>query len=202
MPDLDGPITAAAASCEDRPVMHAPDRVQDPAARLQHALDLAYHYLSRRDRTVLEVRRHLESKRVEPATIEAALGELSGQRYLDDVRYATVFAEDRRNLDGWGVERIERKLVAAGVPGEVVLEVLGERTQEEELDAALQILRRKLREPPEDEREREQALGLLVRRGYELDLAYSAVRAFERRVEAQRRTRTRAAAGAVPASPA
>ncbi len=160
--------------------MHAPDRVQDPAARLQHALDLAYRYLSRRDRTVLEVRRHLESKRVEPATIEAALGELSGQRYLDDVRYATVFAEDRRNLDGWGVGRIERKLVAAGVPGEVVLEVLGERTQEEELDAALQILRRKLREPPEDERGRERALALLVRRGYELDLAYSAVRAFER----------------------
>ena len=30
--------------------------------RLQHALDLAYRYLGRRDRTVLEVRRHLEGK--------------------------------------------------------------------------------------------------------------------------------------------
>ena len=162
------------------PLMPAPDRVQDPAARLQHALDLSYRYLSRRDRTVLEVRRHLESKRVEPATIEAALRELADQRYLDDLRYATVFAEDRRNLDGWGVERIERKLVAVGVPGEIVGEVLAERSQEEELDAAVGILQRKLREPPADERGREKALGLLVRRGYELDLAYSAVRAFER----------------------
>jgi regulatory protein len=160
--------------------MAAPDRVQDPATRLQHALDLSYHYLGRRDRTVLEVRRHLESKRVEPETIVAALRELADQRYLDDLRYATVFAEDRRNLDGWGVERIERKLIAVGVPGEIVSEVLGERTQEAELDAALEILRRRLREPPEDERGREKALGLLLRRGYELDLAYSAVRAFER----------------------
>ncbi len=34
--------------------------------------------------------------------------------------------------------------------------------------------------PPADQRERERALGLLVRRGYELELAYDAVRAFER----------------------
>ncbi|HVP01548.1 MAG TPA: regulatory protein RecX [Solirubrobacteraceae bacterium] len=159
--------------------MGAPDRVQDPAARLQHALDLAYHYVARHERTVLEVRRHLERKRVEPATIEAALGELIEQRYLDDVRYARVFTEDRRNLDGWGTERIERRLRAAGVPCEVVLEVLGERSHEDELSQALEILRRKLREPPADERARERALGLLVRRGYELDLAYSAVRQFE-----------------------
>jgi len=160
--------------------MRAPDRVQDPAARLQHALDLAYRYLSRRDRTVLEVRRHLESKRVEPDTIDAALRELADQRYLDDLRYATTFAEDRRNLDGWGVERIERKLVAVGVPGDIIVRVLGERSQEDELQAAVGILQRRLREPPADERGREKALGLLVRRGYELDLAYSAVRAFER----------------------
>ena len=32
----------------------------DPALRLQHALDLAFRYLGRRDRTVLEVRRYLD----------------------------------------------------------------------------------------------------------------------------------------------
>lgn len=160
--------------------MSATDRAKDPEARLQHALDLSYRYLGRRDRTVLEVRRHLESKRVEPVTIDAALVELTDQGYLDDARYARLFAEDRRNLDGWGVERIERKLTSAGVQGEVIDGVLGDRAGADELRAALEILRRKLREPPSDERGREKALGLLVRRGYELDLAYDAVRAFER----------------------
>ena len=32
---------------------------------------------------------------------------------------------------------------------------------------------------PSDDRGRERALGLLVRKGYELELAYDAVRAFE-----------------------
>ena len=55
------------------------ERAADPAARLQHALDLSYRYLGRRDRTVAEIRRHLEAKRVEPATIEEALAELHEQ---------------------------------------------------------------------------------------------------------------------------
>ncbi len=160
--------------------MTTTDQVQDPGARLQHALDLAFRYLGRRDRTVLEVRRQLESKRVEPATIDQALTELTSQGYLDDARYARLFAEDRRNLDGWGSERIERKLVAVGVPADVIEATLGAQSSEKELAAAVAVLSRRLPIPPSDEREREKALGLLVRRGYELDVAYAAVRAFER----------------------
>jgi len=33
---------------------------------------------------------------------------------------------------------------------------------------------------PSNERERERALGMLVRKGYDLELAYDAVRAYER----------------------
>jgi regulatory protein len=88
------------------------ERAVDPEARLQHALDLSYRYLGFRDRTVLEVRRHLESKRVEPDTIEQTVAELLAQGYLDDARFARRFAEDRRTLDHWGNERIERKLLS------------------------------------------------------------------------------------------
>ena len=52
--------------------------------------------------------------------------------------------------------------------------------RDDELSGALEVLDRKLAAPPADDRERERALGLLVRRGYELDLAYDAIRAFER----------------------
>jgi regulatory protein len=151
--------------------------------RLQHALDLAYRYLGRRDRTVLEVRRHLEGKRVEPSAIDAALRELIDSGYLDDARYAQRFAEDRRELDDWGADRIARRLAAAGVSEEDVAAALGTRGAESERDAALALLRRRLRSAPADDRERERALGLLVRKGYDLDLAYEAVRAFEREPE-------------------
>lgn len=148
--------------------------------RLQHGLDLSYRYLGRRDRTVLEVRRHLEAKRVEPATIDATIAELEEQGYLDDARYAQRFTEDRRTLDAWGSDRIERKLRTVGVAAELIERALGDTAGGSELDAAVALLERRFGAPPEDDRGRERALGLLARKGYELELAYDALRAFER----------------------
>ena len=155
-------------------------RATDPQAQLQEALDLGFSYLGHRDRTVAEVRRHLERKRVEPAAIDGALAELGRLGYLDDARYAQRFAEDRRRLDAWGAERIERRLVALGVPPEVAAAAIGMSDDHDELAAAVELLRRRIGRPPDTDRDRERALGLLARRGYELELAYDAVRAFER----------------------
>src|SRR4051812_43121787 len=62
------------------------ERVLDPDLQISQALDLAFRYLGRRDRTVLEVRRYLEGKRVEPAAIDEAIRRLGEQGYLDDAR--------------------------------------------------------------------------------------------------------------------
>lgn len=153
---------------------------QDPERRLDHALTLAYRHLGKRDRTDAQMRLHLAGRDVCEETIDQAVEALVRQGYLDDARFARVFAEDRRALDGWGAERIERSLLTAGVDGELVAAVLGTRDGADELEAALALLRRRCREIPANERDRERALGLLMRKGYDLELAYEAVRAFER----------------------
>jgi regulatory protein len=155
-------------------------RLLDPETRLQHALDLAYRYLARRDRTVVEVRAQLEHKRVEPATIDATVAELIELGYLDDARYAQRFAEDRRTLDSWGPDRIERRLQALGLEPDLIAGALAARDAADELEAAVAVLRRRFVAPADDPRGRERALGMLVRKGYDLELAYDAVRAFER----------------------
>jgi regulatory protein len=109
---------------------------------------------------------------------------LQAQGYLDDARYARAYAEDRRALDGWGPDRIARRLAQAGVGPEDVEAALAGRGAEEELAAAIEVLRTKLRVAPDDDRGRERALGLLVRRGYELEMAYDAVRAVAREAQA------------------
>jgi regulatory protein len=147
---------------------------------LQHALEVAYRYLGSRDRTVLEVRRRLERDGVDAATAGAAIAELEREGYLDDDRYARRYAEDRRSLDAWGDERIERRLREAGVAPEAVAAALGGRDPGDAHAAAVALLQRRLRERPRSDRDRERALGLLVRRGYDLELAHEAVRAFER----------------------
>ena len=94
--------------------------LEEPEARLQRARDLAWKALNRRERTVAELARILADKRVEPSAIDTVLAELREQGYLDDASYAQRFAEDRRRLDAWGADRIERKLVSLGVDRELI----------------------------------------------------------------------------------
>jgi regulatory protein len=146
----------------------------------ERALELAVGHLGKRDRTAAEIRRHLLAKDISEPAADAAVAELERMGYLDDARYARVFAEDRRALDAWGPERIERRLLELGIDREHVAAAVGARDGAGELDAALELLRRRVREIPSSERERDRALGMLVRKGYDLELAYDAVRAFER----------------------
>lgn len=149
----------------------------DPELRLQHALDLAFRYLTRRDRTVLEMRRYLEGKRVEPCAIDAALDRLQREGYLDDARFARQLAEDKRLLEEWGADRIERRLLSLGVPVDTVREAVSTHGRGSELEGATELLRRRFPALDDDPRERRRAFGVLVRKGYDAELAWEAIRA-------------------------
>jgi regulatory protein len=151
-------------------------RLEDPEARLQHARDLAWRALNRRERTEAEMARLLAGKRVEPSAIDTVLGELREQGYIDDASYAHRFAEDRRRLDAWGADRIERKLLSLGVDRDLIAAALSEQDHAAEMAAALELLARRFPAPPQTPRDRDRALAMLVRKGYDLELAYDALR--------------------------
>jgi regulatory protein len=146
----------------------------------QRALQLAWKAVGRREHTLAQLRTYLEGKRAEPEEIEAALAELTEAGVLDDARYARRFAEDKRSLEHWGSERIERELGRRGVDPEYIAAALAGYGREEELEAAVQLLGTRFPSPPSGDRERDRAWRLLVRRGYEPELAYEAVRAHGR----------------------
>jgi regulatory protein len=154
--------------------------VLDNDDRLLKALDLAYGYLNRRDRTVSEIRRHLQNRVSEEAAVERAIEILQAEGYLDDARYARLFSEDKRTLEEWGRERIERALRERGIDREVVDETLAGSSDQSELERALSLLRRRFLEPPRDRRERDRALGMLIRKGYDSELALQALSAHAR----------------------
>jgi regulatory protein len=132
---------------------------------------------------VVELRGLLERKRVEPAAIESAVTELRQAGYLDDASYARRFAQDKRTLERWGRERIAQDLCRRGVASEHVEAALDGQSREIELDNALELLAQRVPLPPTDDRERERAWRLLVRRGYTAELAYEAVREHARRAQ-------------------
>ncbi len=152
-------------------------RVADPG---EQALARAYRFIGRRERTTLELRRHLEAHEVAPDLIEATIAELREQDYLDDARYARLFAEDKRRLEHWGTERIERALRERGLDRDVITQATGGRDHADELERAVSLLRRRGAGSPDDPRERERALGVLLRKGYESDLALDALNIYKR----------------------
>jgi regulatory protein len=168
---------------------------------VESALALAYAHLNRRDRTVQEVRDHLAKRGVQDDVAQAAVDELCDQGYLDDARFARLLVEDKRHLEQWGRDRIRRALIGRGVPQDVADATLVEVPQADaatvagiacgdppcrdpesgELERALALLERRfpagLRGRPESER----ALGVLLRKGYEYELATDALREHRRR---------------------
>lgn len=143
---------------------------------VERALELAFRYLSRRERTVAETRAHLRAQHSDPGSTEHAIATLTGQGYLDDRRFARLFVQDKRELGQWGDERIRRGLQDRGIDRELVEAALGEDGgPRQQLDRALALLRRRMPQPQPGRRERERALGLLLRRGYDYERAHEAV---------------------------
>jgi regulatory protein len=172
-------VTGGRPAPPDRVVEAVPAgerRLQDPEARLEHARALAWGALNRRERTEAELRALLARRRVAPEDVDVVLGELLAAGYVDDERFAERFADDRRRLDGWGAERIEQRLRALGVERDTAATAAGARAADEELEAAVALLRRRVPQAPTTPRERDRALGILVRKGYALEVAYAALR--------------------------
>ena len=155
----------------------SPTREVDP---VEHAISLAYRYLDRRDRTVDEVRRYLAGKALAPEVIEEALNSLQEQRALDDVRFARLFTEDKRALEQWGSARIRSTLLARGVDRDTIEATLGARSPESELEQAVELLNRRFPKPPQERRERDRAIGVLMRKGYDADIALDALSSYAR----------------------
>jgi regulatory protein len=144
------------------------------------ALERALEALARHERTCAELTAWLGERRFAAAEIEAAVGHLIEVGMLDDERFAARFAEDKRELRGWGPERIREALAARGLEGGLIDAALAVDGQASQLERAIELLERR-GEPPLDERSRARALAYLARRGYDFELAYEAVRDAERR---------------------
>ena len=80
-------------------------------------------------------------------------------------------------LEEWGGDRIRRALASRGIDRELVEDaIVGDGDEPtSELERALEMLRRRFPSAAQERRERDRALGVLLRKGYELDLALDAL---------------------------
>ncbi|MCB0864977.1 MAG: RecX family transcriptional regulator [Solirubrobacterales bacterium] len=138
------------------------------------AMVAAVGALRRRERTVAEMHEWLTGRDVRSDVIDAVISDLTEVGELDDDRFGREFARDKRELSGWGPERIEAALVDRGLERSLAESVAVEG-HDEQLERATAQVRGRFGEL-RDDGDRNRALQFLARRGYGYELAYDAVR--------------------------
>ena len=148
---------------------------------LQRALEIAYGYLNRRDRTA--------GGGATPARARRDRGRDDrgrDRRAHRAGRCSTTPAsrgcspQDKRELEQWGSDRIRRTLLDRGIDRELVDETLGARGREQSSTVRSRCCAGASRSPPRDRRERDRALGVMLRKGYDSELALDALAAYAR----------------------
>jgi regulatory protein len=142
----------------------------------EDAFELALKALGRKERTSAELSQWLLERGVEADDAAAVVGRLVEDGVIDDARFAARFAEDKRELAGWGAERIREALEARGVVAADVEAALAADSEPMQLQRAQALLARRER-GLETEADRASALGYLTRRGYTYEVAHDAIRA-------------------------
>jgi regulatory protein len=139
---------------------------------------LAAQALRQKERSRSELGAWLRKRGFDEAEVEDTLLHLEEIGELDDARFARRYAEDKRELRGWGAERIREALAARGV-GSAEIEAVISDAGEDELTRAVDLLARR-GDQLDSDAARNRALAFLTRRGYPYELAYEAIHAIER----------------------
>lgn len=140
---------------------------------------LALQALGRKERTVAELGEWLRARGVGDGEASGVLERLLAMGALDDERFARRYAEDKRDLAGWGPERIRGALLGRGVAGELVEAALSVEEGAEQVNRAVSLLEHQGADVSSDAA-RGRALAQLARRGFPLEVAYEAIRLRER----------------------
>lgn len=143
------------------------------------AFEAALAALGHKERTSAELAAWLQRRGFGPQDVEAAISRLIEAGEVDDERFARRYAEDKRELRGWGPERIRDALSGRGLEQALIDAALAEDTWEAQVGRAAQLIARRGDDLTTDAG-RTRALGHLTRRGYEYEIAYEAIRSFER----------------------
>jgi regulatory protein len=144
------------------------------------ALELAVQALGRKERTSAELMTWLRERGCVEEDVDEAISRLTEIGELDDERFARRYAEDKRELRGWGAERIREALLARGVTTSLIEAALEADSHDAQVARASALLVERGRSLAGDA-DRASALAYLTRRGYDYEIAYEAIRVAVRR---------------------
>ncbi len=141
-------------------------------ADMRRAYNCAVGYLSRRDHSVKELLFKLRQKGYKESGVYA-VEKLQNEGYVDDERFARMYARELVNIKKYGRRRVEQELYRKGVDREIISLVLEET--EFDGDELCTLIRRKYLRYLSDEKGIKKTVAGLMRMGYSFSEIKSAL---------------------------
>lgn len=134
----------------------------------QKCMDKAFRFLSFRMRSEKEMQDKLAEK-YDEATVKKAIKRLKELKFINDVEFARAWVESRKI--GRGKKALAFELKQKGVAKETIDEALQDLSQDDEFEAAMELVRKKSKYKNLDRSGAYQKIGgFLSRRGYSYDV--------------------------------
>ncbi|HVA96568.1 MAG TPA: regulatory protein RecX [Candidatus Acidoferrales bacterium] len=142
-------------------------------------LNLAYFYLSIRNRSEKEIRDYLTKKKAAPQIIEKIITSLKDKKFLNDEEFARAWVLNRVRLKPKGKALLKIELRQKGITDEIISSVLQSTEDEipDELEQAKSLIIKKLERLSGSPRQEiyQKVGGFLSRRGYNWDIVKKAI---------------------------
>jgi regulatory protein len=148
----------------------------DEAALYEYAIGA----LSRKMRTIAELKRLLRNRCPEEAIIDRTIIRLKDQKYLNDSNYAAAYSAFRRDNQKFGQRRVVTDLKVKGVHGDVIAKAVDEAyAGVDEVGLARAFLRRKRIGKPATQREAARTFRALMRAGFGVSVSIRVLKAWQ-----------------------
>ncbi len=151
----------------------------DLQERIEKYFALVYRYLTIRNRSEKEVRDYLHKKNADPDIIDAMIGKLYEQKFLNDEEFARSWIRSRAMFRPRGKRMLQIELQQKGITREIISKVMEEGQEDvpDELTQAKNLIgKRVVKLEGESRQVIYQKVGaFLARRGFSWDLSKKAI---------------------------
>lgn len=136
---------------------------------IELALSRARRYCAYQERCEKEVETKLKAWKVRPTIVPQVIRQLKEENYIDDERFAKVYASGRFRIKHWGRTKITYELKGKGLPENLINSALEEIDEEEYKDVLEELLLKKNREIKEEDpfTRKKKLISFALQKGYE-----------------------------------
>ena len=146
-------------------IPYSPD---EPLAPLLQKLE---HFCAYQERCALEVRQKLSEWKVPAAKVDAIIQHLKENGFLDDARFARIFAGSKFRHNKWGRVKIRYELKRRHIPEAIISEAMELISEEEYVKTIRELILKKQQEIKEGKNLniREKIITFVIGKGFEFD---------------------------------